>query len=259
MHVTAELAGDPCRLFRFRHHKGFSQPCLCHALDEIAVYAGADTEGKDIGRIEVVAYQAEDIPLGIDKAVGYDYDAAGNALFSWKRKGPSQCSGKLGPPSSLLLCNDLHCPVDVFFCRRHRRPCHNAGSACKEHEIKPVVLSEITDKVLDERFGRIKGESVHGTGDIEDKDIFPGQYLRRFNTFGRLHHKEEEIFLLAFIEHEAAFDPLAGKPIPEDKIPVAAEVIRFCEGDPGNGSVFPLHIHGMRRAQYLLQWYPGRK
>ena len=79
---------------------------------------------------------------------------------------------------------------------------------------------------------------MHGSGYIDDEDILTGRDLAFFYFFGRLHHEKEKVFILSFKKKKAGLNLIAGKPIFQNKISVAALVFRRIKGNGRKGRTF---------------------
>ncbi len=124
LYVCAELVRYRRRFCLVGYDKRLSLPDRRDSLDQITVYGGADTEGKEIRLPHIVPNHIEHFRFSVYVSVAYDHDIA-RRIF--RRRNPQRIlerGRQFGAAGSLLLFNQPQSLLHILLCGRKRTVRH---------------------------------------------------------------------------------------------------------------------------------------
>ena len=177
--------------------------------------------------------QVKNLFFDVHVSVCGDDDGARIALRFFQLESALEGRQKLGAPAAPLALDEMDRLLDVFRGGRQGFFGHHRRASGEEQNIKSVGREKVADQILQQLLRDFEREAVHGTRNIDNKNVLAAGDVRLRHLFRGLHHEQEKIFPFPFVEQEPGLDPVPIEPVAEDVIPVAPVGFRLIEPDAG--------------------------
>jgi len=254
--VGAEfLSGGWCPV-RLGDDSGFPCAGAGQPLDEKPVDARTDPKAEEVGISQVFPDEIKGLGFHRDIAVGHHHQRAGTLLRSGQLQSSFESRQQVGAPATLLAGEQVLGLTDILRGSGQRFLRQQLRSSGKEQHIEGIGWSKTAQKIMHQLLADFEGKAVHGSGNVDDEKVFARGDLVRFVAPGRLHHEQEEVLLLAFVEQQPRFKLIARQAILEDEVAVAAGLFGCCQGDLGLGGAVIADVHLMGGTGHLLHRHP---
>ena len=80
-------------------------------------------------------------------------------------------------------------------------------------------------EVVEELFGGVEREAIHGAGNVDDEEIVAGWNVLRSDAGGRLKGELQEVLVASFVKKKAGGDGLVSEAIIDEDVAVVAGVV----------------------------------
>lgn len=80
-------------------------------------------------------------------------------------------------------------------------------------------------EVVEELFGGVEGEAVHGARNVNDEEVVAGWNVLGGDAGGRLDGELEKVLVVTFVEKETAGDGLVGETVVDEEVAIVTEVV----------------------------------